>query len=171
MDEKHVLAYVVKGNILISLEDWNSATFSFEKAYLYCKDIVIFSGLVRCYLFLSKINEALEKAKECRRLFPQSAQSLTLIGLVLSQPIHSAHRKKAKQCFEEALKMDSSCIDALFGLSQLFVADNNTAEAIQLLEQYLHFKNEDIVHARLGDIYVIEHKYNEAIHHYNSALR
>src|SRR3712207_7751104 len=40
-------------------------------------DMLVFSGLVRCFLALSKIKEALAVAKEARRLMPNSAQALT----------------------------------------------------------------------------------------------
>lgn len=42
--------------------------------------VCLFSGLVRSYLALSKIKEALHAAREAMKAMPQSAKALKLVG-------------------------------------------------------------------------------------------
>lgn len=47
---------------------------------LYNWELIVISGLVRSYLALSKIKEALYVAREAMKAMPQSAKALKLVG-------------------------------------------------------------------------------------------
>lgn len=53
-----------------------------------------FSGLVRSYLALSKIKEALHSAREAMKAMPQSAKALKLVGDVHAS--NTSGREKVK---------------------------------------------------------------------------
>jgi anaphase-promoting complex subunit 7 len=170
LNDRHVIAYLLKGNLLLSSGHAEDALPPFRKAYALQKDIIAYSGLVRAYLGVSKIKEALSAATEARKLMPQHPQALSLLGLVLSQPADPTYRKRAKQCFEEALKLDKQCLDAVLGLSQLFVVEGKYQDAIDMLNDQIKQNNKDYLHTRLAEVLVLNQKNNEAMQHYNIAL-
>jgi len=63
-DDRHVVAYLLKGNLLLSMGRTDQAVIAFKKAYNLHKNILAFSGLVRSFVVLEKIKEALAFAKE-----------------------------------------------------------------------------------------------------------
>lgn len=130
VDDRHVIAYLLKGNYL--MQEPELAISAFRKAYNLQKDILVFQGLVRSYLSLSKLKEAFTFAKEAQNKMPHNPQAITLVALTLSQAPDSESKKKAKQYFEEALNLDNSCLEAVIGLSQLFILEGKAQDAIKL---------------------------------------
>lgn len=51
-----------------------------QEAYLFIVKSSTVSGLVRCYLALLKLKEALHAAREAMKAMPQSAKALKLVG-------------------------------------------------------------------------------------------
>lgn len=130
IDDRHVIAYLLKGNYLS--QEPELAITSFRRAYYLQKELLAYQGLVRSYLGLGKVKEAFMYAKEAKTKMPHNPQAITLIGLAFSQGSDTESRKKAKQCFDEALALDNMCLDAIYGLSQLYLSDGKASEAIKL---------------------------------------
>lgn len=61
----------------------------------------LYSGLVRSYLALSKIKEALHAAREAMKAMPQSAKALKLVGDVHA----SSTTGREKVCFQSVLPL------------------------------------------------------------------
>ena len=89
-----MIAHLLKGNLLLSSERPQESVLCFKRAYNLHKDILAFAGLVRAYLGIGKVKEALTFATESYKLMPLNPQALSLLGLVLSQPPDPTYRKR-----------------------------------------------------------------------------
>lgn len=122
------------------------SVYSFKRACSISKDLYSFTGksflrfllnffslgLVRSYLSLGKLKEALAVAKEAHKLMPSTAQSHTLMGVVLGQATNANIRKKARQYYEAALEIDKNQLEAILGLVQLNITEQKYNEALKL---------------------------------------
>lgn len=54
--------------------------FDHDVKHIFIMKSFIVPGLVRCYLALSKLKEALHAAREAMKAMPQSAKALKLVG-------------------------------------------------------------------------------------------
>ena len=68
--------------------------------------------------------------------------------------------------------MDASCADAALALADLHAQRGECDAAAELLTRALSENEQDVLHAKLGDVYVIagEERYPEALASYHAAL-
>ncbi|CAI5507948.1 unnamed protein product [Closterium sp. Naga37s-1] len=131
----------VSGAILLQTERSESAAVAsaaaaiFRRAYTQKQDLRVFQGLVRAYLRIPKLKEAIAAAREAVKAFPNSASALSLLGEVYLQ--HSDSRDKARKVFEAALRMDGRCGAAVTGLADAHTMDGRHAAAIDVLKRHL----------------------------------
>lgn len=170
LDKRHVCSYVVYGYLCHSLGHVDKAITAYRMAHRIKREILVFQGLVEAYLGAQqpKVREALAMAKEALQLMKNDPKALTLIGLVL---MHTQEGKeKARKAFENALRFDPHCTDAILALVQLEASEDRTTEAIQLLRRHLEIQNNEMVRTELAGLLVTEKKYTEALMHYHAAL-
>jgi len=169
VDDRHIPGYIVKGNLLLSLNRAEAAVMAFRKAQQLRPDLRSYQGLVRGNLAISKPKEALLAAREALKALPHSAKALTLVGDVYAN--NPEARDKARKFYESALRMEPGYLGAALALADLRAAEGRNAEAIELLETYLKDWADDSLHTKLAQIYVATEKLDEALSHYSEALR
>eukprot|EP01116_Phalansterium_solitarium_P013953 TRINITY_DN31419_c0_g1_i1.p1 TRINITY_DN31419_c0_g1~~TRINITY_DN31419_c0_g1_i1.p1 ORF type:complete len:542 (-),score=190.00 TRINITY_DN31419_c0_g1_i1:63-1688(-) len=170
LDERHVLALLLKANVLLAKGQLDSAAATFRRASAVRKDLVSFAGLARCHLLAGRVKDALLTAADARRVFPQSAGATALVGMVMSHVPDK--RKQARQFFDEALRLDRRNIEAVQGLVQLLMMEDKFQDAEKLLREQLALQMRDVLVARLADVLVMmgADKYDEALAFYSAAL-
>ncbi|KAK6913799.1 hypothetical protein RJ641_021120 [Dillenia turbinata] len=169
IDERHVLGYIVKGNLLLSMNRPESAVIAFRGAQDLRPDLRSYQGLVRSYLALSKIKEALYFAREAMKAMPHSAKALKLVGDVHAS--NSGGREKAKKFYESALRLEPGYLGAALALAELHVIEGRNGDAVSLLERYLKDWADDSLHVKLAQVFAATNMLQESLTHYQAALR
>ncbi|KAJ9700094.1 hypothetical protein PVL29_005768 [Vitis rotundifolia] len=169
IDERHIPGYIMKGNLYLSMNRPEAAVVAFRGAQELKPDLRSYQGLVRSYLALSKIKEALYVAREAMKAMPQSAKALKLVGDVHAS--NSGGREKAKKFYESALRLESGYLGAALALAELHVMEGRTGDAISLLERYLKDWADDSLHVKLAQVFAATNMLQDALSHYQSALR
>lgn len=169
LDERHVLGYIMKGNLLLSMNRPEAAVVAFRGAQELRPDLRSYQGLVRSYLMLSKIKEALHAAREAMKTMPQSAKALKLVGDVHASS--TTGREKAKRFYESALRLEPGYLGAALALAELHVLEGRNADAVSLLERYLKDWADDSLHVKLAQVFAATNMLQDALLHYQAALR
>lgn len=169
IDERHVPGYIVKGNLLLSMNRPDAAAIAFRGAQELRADLRSYQGLVRSYLALSKIKEALHAAREAMKAMPQSAKALKLVGDVHASS--STGREKAKKFYESALRLEPGYLGAALALAELHVMEGRNGDAVSLLERYLKDWADDSLHVKLAQVFAATNMLQDALLHYQAALR
>jgi tetratricopeptide (TPR) repeat protein len=121
-------------------------------------------------LFYSgKITECTRKINDCLSLFPGSARTLCFMGVV--KTFNVIDSSDARRYFEEAIRHDSSYVEAWYQLGRLEMVQGDTFQArkhlLYALElDPLHVKS----HARLGMLYYYMNNYSLAENSYRTTL-
>uniref|UniRef100_A0A7C9DAD7 Anaphase-promoting complex subunit 7 n=2 Tax=Opuntia streptacantha TaxID=393608 RepID=A0A7C9DAD7_OPUST len=169
IDERHVTGYIVKGNLLLSLNRPDAAAAAFRSAQELKPDLRSYQGLVHSYLAISKVKEALYIAREAMKTMPQSAKALKLVGDVHAKS--SSGREKAKKFYESALRLEPGYLGAALALAELHVVEGRNGDAVSLLERYLKDWADDSLHVKLAQVFAATNMLQEALSHYQAALR
>lgn len=168
VDERHTSAYIVKGNICLTLNRPEAAVMAFRKAQQLKPDLRSYQGLVRSYLAIPKHKEALYAAREAVKAMPQSAKALTLVGDVYAH--HPDGRDKARRFYESALRLEPTYLGAVLALAELYGMEGRNEEAILLLQRYLKTWADDGLYTKLAQILAASNKLGDSLFHYQSAL-
>ena len=160
-------AYLLKGALLLSNRP-TEALQTFYLAYEISADLDAVRGLVEAYTGCSRFADALLLSKETLQKYPRNARALTLIGTLLSHKQES--REKAKKALQSSLSIDPNSLETVVTLVAVYVAENNTVEAIRLLEESLEKHNSDFLHTRIADVFTLTSDYKQALDHYNVSL-
>ncbi|CAM8972393.1 hypothetical protein QQ045_030314 [Rhodiola kirilowii] len=169
VDERHIPGYIVKGNLLLSTNRPEAAVVAFKGAQELRPDLRSYQGLVRSYLALSKVKEALSAARDVVKAMPHSAKATKLVGDVYAS--HPTSRDKAKKYYESALRLEPSYLGAALALAELHIMEGRLDDAVSLLLRYLKDYTDDSLHAKLAQVYAAKNMPQAALLHYQSALR
>ncbi|KAL6044789.1 hypothetical protein QOT17_023132 [Balamuthia mandrillaris] len=167
-NNSHLMALLLKGNLLLSCGAPEEAAAAYRGAYMQRKDLSILQGLVRAYLTIPKYQEALMVAKEAYKLMPEDPKALTLYGLVLSHIPQG--REMARKALDKALQRDPHSVDAVLALVQLNALEQKHEDAVKLLEARLEEDSNEMLHTRLADLYTMLERYDDAMDQYQKAL-
>lgn len=169
IDDRHISSHIMKGNLFLSLNRPDTALVAFRAAHELRHDLRNYQGLVRSYLGVSKIKEALFTAREAMKCMPQSAKALKLVGDVHASC--ASGREKARKFYESALRLEPGFLGAALALSELHVAEGRSKDAISLLERYLKDWADDSLHVTLAQVFAETNLLQESLSHYQAALR
>lgn len=169
VDERHVPGYIIKGNLLLSLNRAEAAVMSFRRAHQLRPDLRSYQGLVRGNLAILRPKDALMAAREALKAMPHSAKAITLVGDVYAH--NPDARDKARKFYESALRLEPGYLGAALALADLRSVEGRNEEAIELLEMYLKDWADDSLHTKLAQIYAVINNLDEALSHYAAALR
>lgn len=78
---------------------------------------------------------------------------------------------QAKRFYESALRLEPGYLGAALALAELHVMESRTADAISLLERYLKDWADDSLHVKLAQVFAATNMLQDALSHYQSALR
>ncbi|WMV10174.1 hypothetical protein MTR67_003559 [Solanum verrucosum] len=169
IDERHIPGYIMKGNLYLSMNRPEAAVVAFRGAQELRPDLRSYQGLVRSYLAISKIKEALHAAREAMKAMPQSAKALKLVGDVHAS--NTSGREKAKRFYESALRLEPGYLGAALALAELHVIEGRNGDAVSLLERYLKDWADDSLHVKLAQVFAATNMLQDALSHYQAALR
>jgi len=160
----------LRGELLLNQGKAEHAIVAYFQANNVTKDLASYRGLVLAYLQTRKYKEALCTAKEAVATLPQNAAAVALVGRVLATSPEGA--EKATRIFQKALQLDASCADAALALADLHAQRGDCDDAAELLTRALSARDRDVLHTKLGDVFVIagEDRYPEALASYHAAL-
>lgn len=159
-------------NNLLQLRRMDEALAAIERARKIDPD---HPGIYQQYAAIANsrnnLDEAMaqfEKALEVDR----GSHRATILRNIGDIHMRRGEREKAREAFEEALKGDAFNGEALAGMAELAVADNDDDKALELLQQALRF---DPVQPRalsvLAGIYIRRNRLDEAVRTAERALQ
>ncbi|KAK1292177.1 Anaphase-promoting complex subunit 7 [Acorus calamus] len=169
IDDRHICGHIMKGNLCLLLNRPDAAVTAFRGAQELRPDLRSYQGLVRSYLALSKVKEALYTAREAMKSMPQSAKALKIVGDVHASNVGG--REKARKFYESALRLEPGFLGAALALAELHVVEGRNKDAVQLLERYLKDWADDSLHIKLAQVFAATNMLSEALSHYQAALR
>jgi tetratricopeptide (TPR) repeat protein len=179
---KYAEGLLVKAEILMSISRFDEAVLCYHALHVFCKDIRIYEGLVKCYLSIPQHKDAFAAANMALKLYPNNPHTQILQGTVLLSKAETL--PNAKQYFEKAIKMlgietrstsvgDLYTIEkATLGLAEYYTKNQQYPEAIKVLNDQLRRNDSDLIHCKLGDAYTQSGpiSYEIALSHYHTAL-
>lgn len=165
---RHVFGHQIRGAILCSMGQTGEAIQAFRNAYRLSRDVLTYESLVHCYISLEKTAEAVATAKEALSLFSNSPRAISLAGFVMANM--PGQHAKAEDYLLKALKLDKTCMEAVYILAQLYAKTERAELGIHLLESHLPTEHSERIHITLGNMYLSEQDFKKAIQHFSSAL-
>eukprot|EP00899_Mesostigma_viride_P026447 jgi/Mesvir1/6988/Mv09127-RA.2 len=170
MDDRHVLSHLTQGRLYLSLGRTDMAIVALRRAHALRSDFRVLKALVKAYVGVPKLREALAVAKEAAKASPSCHRALSLVGSVYAQDGPEG-RAKAVKYYERALELCPTSLEAVTGLTDVHVADGHHSKAINLLLQHLPRSASDVVHTKLASVYALGRHYTQALEHFQAALR
>ncbi len=162
--------YVQKGWMFLRQSAPDKSIEAFRTALQIESNVFVFTGLIKTRLAEEKLQEAINLATECYKLFPDSPVSLSLLGTCLGRI--PERRSKAMAFFFQALAHSAHSIDAIAGITELLVIERKYSEAIAILDKQLQLgRHNDLIHTRLAEIYHLDGAHGKALEHYHAALK
>ncbi|GBG23822.1 Anaphase-promoting complex subunit 7 [Hondaea fermentalgiana] len=175
LDHHHVASYQFKGLLHLRMSQPELGVSAFYKSYSIRRDYFAYQGLVHAYMSIPKLSDALRTAKEALQLMPKNPRAIVLVGRVLAQTSGDGP-KKAKKAYLKALKLDPKCHEAAIALADLNIEEekhnfmSELKPAVEILQEALRHSRREELHVKLGDVFVMNGRYPQALHHYNAAL-
>ncbi|KAF9332642.1 Anaphase-promoting complex subunit 7 [Podila minutissima] len=158
----------IKGFIYLSSAPLKALQF-FRDAYNVEKNMATYTGLVECYMMLERYAEAISACKELRRLVPDSAHALAMLGNAMSHSRdHATHT--AEEIFREALRIDPACLEASDGLCMILGSQFRNVEALELLDKQIDYNRVDEAHVKKARVYMGLEQWRQALLNYQQAL-
>lgn len=78
---------------------------------------------------------------------------------------------QAKKFYESALRLEPGFLGAALALAELHVMEGRNRDAVALLERYLKDWADDSLHVKLAQVFAATNMLQDALSHYQAALR
>lgn len=78
---------------------------------------------------------------------------------------------QAKKFYESALRLEPGFLGAALALAELHVMEGRNGDAVSLLERYLKDWDDDSLHVKLAQVFAATNMLQDALSHYQAALR
>jgi anaphase-promoting complex subunit 7 len=177
LNVRHAFGHRTRGMFLLAENRAEEAATSFYYANQVKKDVANYEGLVEAYIVQGdKYKEAVCMAKEAMTIAPKDPRTFTLIGLALSHSPQTSEggKEKAKRAFRKALLVDPYALRPMFALADMYLEEEEFAEAIELLckasQGHGRQDEHDMIHGKLADVYSAVEQFDSALSHYHTAL-
>ncbi|KAL3944419.1 MAG: hypothetical protein SGBAC_001497 [Bacillariaceae sp.] len=183
MDQQHAFAHRLRGAILLAENRPDHAAVAFFRANEIVRDVTSYEGLVDSFLSAGKYKEAICAAKEAISAAPRDPRAVALVGLALAQGQMRADNGdgmvKAKRALRKALALDPSAFRPLLTLVSIYAREKDFDSCIELLKDGIEglsssttstVRGQDLLQSRLGEMYMMNEQYQEAITCFHTAL-
>lgn len=168
-NQRHLFTHQVKGTLLYEADQFKEALVSFHAAYRISRSLLVYEGLLNCYLKLGNTTTALAKCKDILSTFPKSAHALLIIGRVYSEI--PGNFQKALEYLQQSLEIDAKHMDTVFAVSHLHEKNGDIQSAIDFLEKYLDVSyHSELIHVTIAELFTLNGEYEKATMHYNVVL-
>ncbi|XP_067123755.1 anaphase-promoting complex subunit 7 isoform X1 [Centruroides vittatus] len=169
INARHVEALLLKGTILLELKRVQDAITHFGEAYKIAPfRYETHKGLVDCYMALHRTREAIAFASNACKQLGQTPRSLTLYASVLTKDPLCV--EKAKTLLEKALKQDSTYLEAVYQLTEIYEQERQYQKGIELLRRQIELQSTSRLHQMLGDLLARTNEHEKALHHFSIVL-
>lgn len=78
---------------------------------------------------------------------------------------------QAKKFYESALRLEPGFLAAAMALAELHLMEGRNGDALSLLERYLRDRADDSLHVKLAQVLAATNMLQDALSHYQAALR
>lgn len=92
-----------------------------------------------------------------------------LIGLIIE--CYFLYILQAKKFYESALRLEPGFLGAALALAELHVMEGRNGDAVSLLQRYLKDWADDSLHVKLAQVFAATNMLQDALSHYQAALR
>lgn len=144
------LTHVAVGSVFNIKAQQDNALAAFEKALaLEPYSIFAWRGKIVTLKSLEHFDEAIELSKLALEKFPQESVFANELGMIY---VAQSNDLKAEEAFRLSIKLQPDAILAYTGLSYIFIRQNRTDEALQILQQGLQIRSSETLNGNLGNI-------------------
>jgi tetratricopeptide (TPR) repeat protein len=159
----------LRGLILMKQKKYFEAISAY-KAIVH-RDILTFMGLIQTFLVLGRVDEAIIEGKLLMKAFPSHILSFCLMGQITFK---QGDMKTSRKWFERGMKAydgeEDIYEEIIFGLVEIDIREENYENALNYLKKRMEIQQNDILHVKIGNIYIILGKHKDALYHFNTAL-
>ena len=177
LNPSFILAYLWKGHLLLMAQQHNKAILIYKQAKKISTDIRIYQGLVKAHLsipqhFQDALNIALSAQKIYHGKFDYKPHILLGSVYTMKEEFHDNAQKE----FESALKIcqetknEFGMEEALLGKVELDIKRQHFDSAIKTLQSPNLKQNTDIIQTKLGQIYLLQQRFEDAFQCFHKAL-
>ncbi|GGY68844.1 hypothetical protein GCM10011613_11440 [Cellvibrio zantedeschiae] len=144
------LAHVALGRVFNLKAEQDKALVAFEKA-LALEPTSIFAWLGKIYALRAsqRFDEAIQLAKLALERFPKESLFVDALGLTY---VDQKNDLKAEEAFRLSIQLQPDGVLAYTGLSYIFIRQNRTDEALQILQQGLQIRSSEQLLGNLGNM-------------------
>ncbi|KAL9650026.1 hypothetical protein ABK040_003144 [Willaertia magna] len=177
LNKSFVLAYLWKGHLYLMSQQYAKAISIYKQAKLVSKDIRIYQGLVKAYLSNpQQFQDALNIARMAQKIHNGKFdyKPHILLGTVYS--MKEDHHDQAQKEFEQAMKICKETNnlfgveEVLLGKVELDIKRQQYDAAIETLKTQNLQQDTDIIQTKLGQIYLLQQKLEDAFQCFHKAL-
>ncbi len=144
------LVHVALGSVFEIKAENDKALAAFEKALtLEPTNIFAWQGKIYTLRDSQRLDEAIQLSQLALEKFPQESSFVNFLGLAY---VEKKNDSKAEEAFRLSIKLQPDGVVAYTGLSYIFIRQNRTDEALQILQQGLQIRSSEHLHGNLGNI-------------------
>lgn len=169
INPRSVEAHILKGTFLLEMKKLVDAVSNFREALKISPHrFEAHKGLANCYIALGRVRDAISIASGACKLIGQNPRTLTLYGSMLAKDPLSY--QKAETILEKALKLDSTNLEAIFQLAEIYEQDHRYEKGIELLSKQVKIQNSCRLHQVLAEFYRRNNEHDKALEHFSASL-
>jgi eukaryotic-like serine/threonine-protein kinase len=144
------LVHVALGRVFYIKAEHDKALAAFEKA-LTLEPTSIFAWQGKMYTLRAsqRLDDAIQLSRLALEKFPQESSFVDFLGLAYADQKNDS---KAEEAFRLSIQLQPDAVFAYTGLSYIFIRQNRTDEALQILQQGLQIRSSENLHGNLGNI-------------------
>ncbi len=162
------LVHVALGRVFTIKSEHGNAFAAFDKSLtLEPKNIFALRGKVSALRLAQRFDEAIELAKEGLQKFPHERFFADELGTIY---VDQNNYLQAEEAFWLSIQLQPDAVVAYAGLSHIFVQQDRTDEALQILQQGLQIRSSEWLHGNLGNVLFLRGDYVGAAAAFEAAV-